>query len=211
VDESDIGSIKEGQPAYFTVQSYPNERFTGTVKQVRLQSTTLNNVVNYTAVLEVENPDSKLLPGMTATVQFLTGSQRDVVLVPNAALRFTPTEEMLSQAGAAGAPSAAAPPIGRSDAATPRVVGARTRGAAQTSQQKSGTLWYIGADSQATEAKVLIGLSDGRMTAVQSPAIGAGTQLILGLTSGSAQTATSTTRTNNPLQPQSAPRGPGGF
>src|SRR6185436_6749453 len=67
VDESDIGAIKEGQPAQFTVQSYPNQAFTGSVKQVRLQSTTLDNVVNYTAVIGVPNADGRLLPGMTAT------------------------------------------------------------------------------------------------------------------------------------------------
>jgi len=71
VDESDIGQIKEGQQARFTVQAYPDESFTGTVRQVRLQSTTLENVVNYTVVVDVENPAGKLLPGMTATVDFI--------------------------------------------------------------------------------------------------------------------------------------------
>src|SRR6185503_10221775 len=74
VDESDIGSIKVGQPTTFTVQSYPNETFTGTVNQVRLQSTTADNVVNYTVVVGVKNTQNKLLPGMTATVAFTTAS-----------------------------------------------------------------------------------------------------------------------------------------
>src|SRR3954454_39454 len=91
VDESDIGSIKEGQPVTFTVQSYASETFTGQVRQVRLQSTTQDNVVNYTAVIGVSNPTGKLLPGMTATVQFLTASADNVLSVPNAALRITPT------------------------------------------------------------------------------------------------------------------------
>src|SRR3954471_9718986 len=86
VDESDIGSIKEGQPVQFSVQSYPTEHFTGQVKQVRLQSTTADNVVNYTAVISVKNQGGKLLPGMTATVQFETASADDVLTVPNAAL-----------------------------------------------------------------------------------------------------------------------------
>ncbi len=96
VDESDIGQIKNGQPVQFTVQSYPNQNFTGTVQQVRLQSTTADNVVNYTAVVSVQNPGGKLLPGMTATVQFLTASASNVLAVPNAALRIKPTPEMLS-------------------------------------------------------------------------------------------------------------------
>ena len=71
VDESDIGQIAEGQTARFTVQAYPDDGFTGTVRQVRLQSSTEENVVSYTAVVDVANPDGRLLPGMTATVEFL--------------------------------------------------------------------------------------------------------------------------------------------
>jgi HlyD family secretion protein len=90
VDESDIGQIHVGQHARFTVQAYPDVKFTGTVRQVRLQSQTIENVVNYTVVVDVQNPDGKLLPGMTATVAFITGSATDVFTVPNAALRFRP-------------------------------------------------------------------------------------------------------------------------
>jgi HlyD family secretion protein len=97
VDESDIGSINQGQSVRFSVQAYPNEHFTGEVKQVRLQSKTTENVVNYTVVVRVANNSGKLLPGMTATLDFLTGSASDALLVPNAALRFRPTEEMRAQ------------------------------------------------------------------------------------------------------------------
>jgi HlyD family secretion protein len=97
VGESDIGAIVDGQPVRFTVQTYPDEHFRGTVRQVRLQSKTTENVVNYTVVIEVENEAGRLLPGMTATVDFLTGSARDVLIVPNAALRFRPTEAMLAE------------------------------------------------------------------------------------------------------------------
>ena len=97
VGESDIGSIVDGQQVRFTVQTYPNEHFIGTVNQVRLQSKTVENVVNYTVVIEVANPDGRLLPGMTANVDFLTGSSHDVLMVPNAALRFRPTEAMLAE------------------------------------------------------------------------------------------------------------------
>ena len=77
VDESDIGAIKTEQPVEFSVQAYPNETFTGTVQQVRLQSKTQDNVVNYTAVVGVRNTTGKLLPGMTATAQFLTDFMAD--------------------------------------------------------------------------------------------------------------------------------------
>ena len=97
VDESDIGMIEEGQTARFTVQAYPDETFTGLVRQVRLQSTMQENVVNYTVVIDVENKDGKLLPGMTATVDFLIETATDVMKVSNAALRFRPTETMMAE------------------------------------------------------------------------------------------------------------------
>jgi HlyD family secretion protein len=112
VDESDIGLIHEGQDVRFTVQAYPSQNFTGKVRQVRLQSATTENVVNYTVVVSVENPKGTLLPGMTATVEFLTGSAKDALIVPNAALRFRPTPEMMAEAGVSatgmGAPRTAA-------------------------------------------------------------------------------------------------------
>jgi HlyD family secretion protein len=97
VDESDIGSIVDGQNVRFSVQAYPNEHFDGQVRQVRLQSKTTENVVNYTVVVRVANTSGKLKPGMTATLDFLTGTASDVLLVPNAALRFRPTEEMRAE------------------------------------------------------------------------------------------------------------------
>src|SRR3954471_6391856 len=106
VDESDIGLVKEGQPVQFTVQSYASESFTGTVRQVRLQSKTTDNVVNYTVVVGVDNPTGKLLPGMTATVAFTTGGADNVMTVSNSALRFRPTEEMLAQVKKTGTDSA---------------------------------------------------------------------------------------------------------
>ena len=90
VGESDIAQIKQGQTTEFTVQALPNRTFPGTVKQVRLQSTTQDNVVNYTVVVGVANPRAQLLPGMTARVNFLTKSAENVLKVPNAALRFKP-------------------------------------------------------------------------------------------------------------------------
>jgi HlyD family secretion protein len=97
VDESDIGAIVDGQNVRFSVQAYPNENFEGQVKQVRLQSKTTENVVNYTVVVRVANASGKLKPGMTATLEFLTGTATDALLVPNSALRFRPTDEMRAQ------------------------------------------------------------------------------------------------------------------
>lgn len=90
VDESDIGKVKEGQKVRFTVQAYANENFNGFVKQVRVSPTTTNNVVTYSTIVNVDNPEKKLLPGMTATVSIIVGEAKNVLRVSNAALRFTP-------------------------------------------------------------------------------------------------------------------------
>jgi len=97
VDESDIGKIREGQAAHFTVQAYPNRTFAGAVRQVRMQSRTSENVVSYTVVVAVENADLALLPGMTATVSFEIAKASAVLKVANAALRFRAGETMLAE------------------------------------------------------------------------------------------------------------------
>ena len=97
VDESDIGMIKENQSVQFTVQAYPDEIFTGNVRQIRLQPTTIQNVVNYTVVVDASNEKGLLLPGMTATVDFLVEERKDVLLVSNTALSFTPSTELLEK------------------------------------------------------------------------------------------------------------------
>jgi len=97
VDESDIGQIKESQVVRFTVQAYPDEIFTGTVRQIRLKPTTIQDVVNYTVVVDAPNERGLLLPGMTATVDFLVEERQDVLLIPNTALYFKPPDEMLAQ------------------------------------------------------------------------------------------------------------------
>jgi HlyD family secretion protein len=90
VDEADIGAIETDQPVTFTVDAFPDQVFAGKVAQVRIAGTTTNNVVTYTVVVSAENPQQKLLPGMTATVRIVTGTRRDVLRIPTEAERFTP-------------------------------------------------------------------------------------------------------------------------
>lgn len=95
VDESDIGYIKEGMDVRFTVQTYPDKTFYGDVSQIRLQPININNVVNYKVVVSVDNKKGLLLPGMTANLDFIDESAKDVVLVNNSALRFRPNSMMV--------------------------------------------------------------------------------------------------------------------
>ncbi len=97
VDEADIGRVKEGQKVRFNVDAFPTDEFDGIVSQVRYSPVVQQNVVTYTTIVEVENPELKLMPGMTATISIITGEARNVLLIPNSALRFTPdlpAEEM---------------------------------------------------------------------------------------------------------------------
>jgi HlyD family secretion protein len=228
VDESDIGVIKDGQPVQFTVQSYPGQTFTGNVQQVRLQSKTQDNVVNYTVVVGVKNDAQKLLPGMTATVVFETGSADNALSVPNAALRLKPTEAMLATVqNSATGPGARARADG--DSATGRAggsfppgqggaAGAEARGGGQRragSQGASGfaTLWTLGADGKTVKpVRVRTGLTDGQRTAIMTrdSTLTEGTQVIIGIGGESAAATPANAQTNNPFQPQRG-RGPRGF
>ena len=95
VDESDIGSVSIGQGATFTVDAYPDEQFSGTISQIRLNPVSIQNVVNYTVVVSVDNSSLKLMPGMTASVRILVASTKDVLRVSNMALRLQPPADLI--------------------------------------------------------------------------------------------------------------------
>lgn len=92
VDEADIGQVKQGQRVTFSVDAFQNETFNGTVQEVRLNPTTTSNVVTYTVVISAENPEQKLLPGMTATCTIVTQEITDAIAIPVKALKFTPAD-----------------------------------------------------------------------------------------------------------------------
>jgi HlyD family secretion protein len=230
VDESDISSIKQGQEVKFTVQSYPGRTFTGSVEQVRLQSKTTDNVVSYTAVVTVQNPDGQLLPGMTATVEFVTGSAKNVLTVPNAALRFKPTAEELAAsglpatagndsgrrrggaAGAGGSTGAAARPQGGGGAQGGGGFGGFGGGQGggarpqrvRTPGSGPGTLWTMDAANKLKPIRVRTGLSDGQHTQVSSQTLEPGTKVIVG---SSLASQAGSGAASNPLTPQRGGRG----
>ena len=191
VDESDIAAIAEGQPVRFTVQARPRERFRGRVEQVRLQSTTLENIVSYGVVVSVDNPEMKLLPGMTARVEFEVDSASGVLKVPNAALRFRP-EGTTAAATAAGSGAAAR--------------ASSTRGSREGALVPRAQLWTV-QKGELKAVPVRTGLTDGVMTEVDGAGLAEGTQVIAGM-----QTAEAPAAAANPLQPRTgggATRRPG--
>jgi len=196
VGEGDIASIREGQKTKFTVQALPKQTFEGTVSQVRLQSTTNENVVNYTVVVSVANPEKKLLPGMTARVEFLTASSENVLKVANAALRFKPATPVTPSATSSA------------------VEGSGRAARAQRSNRGSGsfgTLYVLDANNQLQRIRVRTGITDGSITEVRGNDLKEGMKVIAGTTQAqSADAATSTSPFQNNNQQQRGPR-PGGF
>jgi HlyD family secretion protein len=97
VDESDIGYIKDSMQVRFTIQTYPDTKFFGKVSQIRLQPIEINNVVNYQVVINVDNKNGLLMPGMTTNIEFITNTAKNVWLINNSALRFRPDDTMLEK------------------------------------------------------------------------------------------------------------------
>jgi HlyD family secretion protein len=167
VAEADIGQLKSGMAASFTVDAYPGERFRGTVRQVRNAPQTQQNVVTYDAVIDIDNADLKLKPGMTANVTFVTAERDQALRVANAALRFRPTAEVraaLGLAPAAGGRDAgggAGPGGGAGGSTTGRFRAGGSRG----EQADKRTLWLLVA-GQPQSVAVRTGVSDGSFTEV---------------------------------------------
>jgi HlyD family secretion protein len=115
IDEADVGRIRAGQRATFTVDAFPGRTFAGEVRQVRKSAQTVQNVVTYTVLVSAANPDGHLMPGMTANVRIVTDTRESALKVANAALRFRPPGE--SASAAAGKAAAEGPPAGGSGGA----------------------------------------------------------------------------------------------
>lgn len=172
VDESDIALISKGQSVSFSVQALPRETFEGKVQQVRLQSTMQESVVSYTVVVEVDNSEGKLLPGMTASVDFRVASAENVLRIPNAALRFRPDDAVLAQLRS---PAGAEIRAGGSGAPQREAI-SRGRG---TEAQSS--LFYLDSEAGAISmVRVETGISDGSWTEVRGKGLREGMQVIAG-------------------------------
>jgi len=193
VDESDIGAIRTGQPVEFTVQAYPNQTFAGTVQKVRLQSKTQDNVVNYTAVVGVKNTTGKLLPGMTATVQFVIGVAQNVLVVPNAALRIRPTPAMLAHAQHA---------IATKDSQPANVIGTN-----DSQHSNSAILWTLDDKGTLAPVRVRTGLSDAINTEVEGRNLTAGTKVVIGVLDAGSATSSGASNPFQSPRPSGRPQG----
>lgn len=174
IDEADIGGVKDGQPALFTVDAFPEQQFKGTVGQVRLQPTTTNSVVTYTVVVNVPNDDLKLLPGMTANITILTAHESHVMRVPNAALRFNPYAFLPQTDKSATAQGGQRP-------------GGGAPGAMQAKRdaghviKREDHVWTLDAAGKPKQVAVTIGISDGSFTEVSGDGLSEGMPVLVGI------------------------------
>ncbi|MEJ2475623.1 MAG: efflux RND transporter periplasmic adaptor subunit, partial [Desulfobacterales bacterium] len=179
VNEADIGKIHPGQPVRFTVDAFPDETFTGSVGKVRLNASMTQNVVTYTVEIITSNTNGRLLPYLTANVQFELKHLSNVLLVPNLALRWNP----------------------KTDQIEPRFRKALEKSDAKTDRAFAGThrsaVWAV-QGQYVKPIPVTAGLSDGTMTEIQGQGLSAGLSVVTGIRDK--ETASSDTR--NPFTPQ---------
>ncbi len=206
VDEGDIGNVKVGQNVTFTVDAYPTDVFKGGVSQIRLQPTTVQNVVEYTVVIEAPNPGQKLMPGMTANITISIAEAKDVLKVPTTALRFTPPRDVLvklmnelpdsvrqrfqqrrNQNGGGNQGTAVG---GGMNGGTGGGTSAQTRDLTPGSYFR---VWVVNG-KEIRPVRVLLGLSDGTNTQVQGD-LKEGDEVAVGTL-----TQTASAQPNNPFQ-----------
>jgi len=182
VAEADIGKIAAGMRATFTVDAYPAERFNGTVRQVRNAPQTVQNVVTYDAVIDVDNSQLKLKPGMTANCTFVYAERDDALRVANAALRFLPPPALLAKLHPEGA-AGKRPHRGGGEGRPERDPKARNAASDQR------TVWVL-RNGKPLPVHIKIGVSDGSLTEVASGDLNAGDTVLTGVTLAGAAPAT---------------------
>ena len=184
-DESDVGAIHAGQEVNFNVDAFPTQRFKGTVSAVRLNATTVQNVVTYTTIVDFDNPELKLFPGMTAYVNIPVATANDVVKVSNGALRYTPDLNADELAAAYAKAGITATAKGR-------------KGEQQASGANPATLavvWKMDADKQVEPVQISLGITDHTTTEVaqvMKGTLNTGDQVITGLNGPSTKAAGTT-------------------
>jgi HlyD family secretion protein len=220
IDEGDIGKIRVDQEVTFTVDAYTDATFSGTVKQVRLQPVVTQNVVNYTVIIDVPNPDLKLLPGMTANITVLVDEVKDILKVPSTALRFSPPQEYIDvyekslpdsvkkmremwskrmQGGQGGQGSHGGQGGFGGPGGQGGPEGGMSRQGGGSQRRSGGTIWVKSGDSIRPH-RVRTGVTDGLNTEVRGRNIKEGDEVVLGMVSN--ETKTTQTQQQNPFAPQ---------
>ncbi len=189
ISEADVGGVAEGQRVTFTVDAYPALTFTGTVSQVRYEPVTMQNVVNYIAIVDVENPELMLRPGMTANAAVETARRENVLRLPNAALRFRPPDGAEMKVEREAPPPADAPePPDFADRPGPELGPGTPAGApGKKTKKNSGDslrrVYVLGDGGRLAARQVATGITDGSWTEVAGPGLREGDRIVTGILS----------------------------
>ena len=171
-DESDVGNIKVGKPVTFKVDAFPKETFRGKVSQVRMNATTVQNVVTYDTIIEFANPDLKVFPGMTAYVTIPVATVQNVVKLPNTALRYKPPlspEEILALYARYGIEAGGEKKRASEDSAAPQTgtqTGGVSQGLPRAPRADSAVVWKIHPDNSIEPVRVSLGITDHSYTEI---------------------------------------------
>jgi HlyD family secretion protein len=210
VDQADIGVVNQENHVSFTVDAFPGQTFKGAIRQVRLNPQNVSNVITYNVVIDVQNPELKLKPGMTANLTFTVAERQDVLKVPNAALRFRPQNanntRAPGQATGQSTGQATGQGTGQATGQTASRAGGQNGGNGQRAGGRNGTfasanaavlpgqtrtVWVLGPDKQPQPRRLEIGITDGSATEVVSGNLQVGELLIVGeTTTGESRPAT---------------------
>ncbi len=237
VDESDIGMVSIGQNSTFTVDAYPDQTFSGIVSQIRLNPVTIQNVVNYTVIVAVNNDQLKLMPGMTANVRVMVASADNCMRISNMALRFQPPADAVDSTGTTvkaasdsrgehGAGSSVAVDRAVQDSVKKAIAKSTLRPPSNTTfgitelypeyekspyvpqhQAGRGKLWIVNANGKLEPVFVRTGVTDGRYTEVTGHELKPGEQIVIGL---SATSEASSDQARSPLAGNNQQRPMGG-
>jgi HlyD family secretion protein len=180
VSEADVGRLEPGMAATFVVDAYPERRFKGVIRQIRDAPQTLQNVVTYDAVVDVDNADARLKPGMTANVTFVYAERKGVLRIPTAALRFRPPEDLVAGAARGDAIGGKKKKKHKAEKEAAAATLASTSTSTSTSTSASTptkTVWVLDGD-KLKDVQVEIGVSDGSKVEVRNGALGEGDTLV---------------------------------
>jgi HlyD family secretion protein len=191
VNEADIGKIHVGQVVNFTIDAFGDEVFKGTVNKIRLNATMSQNVVTYTVEVNHDNSDGKLLPYLTTNLQFETGRRQNVLLAPNAALRWSPRPNQIASELRVVSHTTGERPSGK-----------RGSPAESGTPQTQGALW-VAEGGFVRPVQVQVGLTDGMFTEVMGEGISEGLQVVTGEARVQPQGGQSATEEKSPFMPQS--------
>ena len=192
VDEADIGRILVDQQAVFTVDAFPGREFRGKVLKIRIAPRTVQNVVTYTVLISAENPDLRLLPGMTANIRIITDTRLDAIKVPNAALRFKPPAPDGAAPSAAAGPGAGRDTGAGAERAQPSA--GRPSAGPNGAPTFKGRVYVLDAKRRPMPIDVVLGINDGAFTELIRGDLSAGQEVVVGLGPAGAAGAARPTR-----------------